>query len=50
MMGVVRCTLLHYNTVGEVEGLVKVLKEVIDDGKWVWVSGETEQAKEWANK
>ena len=27
--GVVRCSLLHYNTVEEVEGLVKVLKEVI---------------------
>ena len=27
--GVVRCSLLHYNSVEEVEGLVKVLKEVI---------------------
>jgi selenocysteine lyase/cysteine desulfurase len=31
--GVVRCSLLHYNTVEEVEGLVKVLKEVIGSGK-----------------
>lgn len=31
--GVVRCSLLHYNTVEEVEGLVKVLKEVIEGGK-----------------
>ena len=31
--GVVRCSLLHYNTVEEVEGLVKVLKEVIGGGK-----------------
>lgn len=28
--GVVRCSLLHYNTVEEVGGLVKVLKEVIE--------------------
>lgn len=30
--GVVRCSLLHYNTVQEVEGLVKVLDEVITEG------------------
>ena len=30
--GVVRCSLLHYNTVEEVEGLVKVLDEVITEG------------------
>ena len=30
--GVVRCSLLHYNTVEEVEGLVKVLDEVIKEG------------------
>ena len=30
--GVVRCSLLHYNTVDEVEGLVKVLDEVIKEG------------------
>jgi cysteine desulfurase family protein (TIGR01976 family) len=30
--GVVRCSLLHYNTVEEVEGLVKVLDEVIREG------------------
>ncbi|KIX07914.1 cysteine desulfurase [Rhinocladiella mackenziei CBS 650.93] len=30
--GVVRCSLLHYNTVEEVEGLVKVLDEVIKQG------------------
>jgi cysteine desulfurase family protein (TIGR01976 family) len=30
--GVVRCSLLHYNTVEEVEGLVKVLDEVIAEG------------------
>jgi cysteine desulfurase family protein (TIGR01976 family) len=30
--GVVRCSLLHYNTVEEVEGLVKVLDEVINEG------------------
>ena len=30
--GVVRCSLLHYNTVQEVEGLVKVLDEVIKEG------------------
>lgn len=30
--GVVRCSLLHYNTVEEVEGLVKVLEEVIQEG------------------
>ena len=30
--GVVRCSLLHYNTVAEVEGLVKVLDEVIQEG------------------
>ena len=30
--GVVRCSLLHYNTVAEVEGLVKVLDEVIKEG------------------
>ena len=29
--GVVRCSLLHYNTVEEVEGLVKVLDEVIQE-------------------
>jgi selenocysteine lyase/cysteine desulfurase len=31
--GVVRCSLLHYNTVEEVDGLVKVLRAVIDGGK-----------------
>jgi selenocysteine lyase/cysteine desulfurase len=31
--GVVRCSLLHYNTVEEVEGLVKVLDEVIQEGQ-----------------
>ncbi len=30
--GVVRCSLLHYNTVAEVEGLVKVLDEAIGEG------------------
>lgn len=30
--GVVRCSLLHYNTVDEVSGLVKVLDEVITEG------------------
>ena len=30
--GVVRCSLLHYNTVEEVKGLVKVLDEVIKEG------------------
>jgi selenocysteine lyase/cysteine desulfurase len=30
--GVIRCSLLHYNTVEEVEGLVKVLDEVIKEG------------------
>jgi selenocysteine lyase/cysteine desulfurase len=30
--GVIRCSLLHYNTVEEVEGLVKVLEEVIGSG------------------
>lgn len=30
--GVVRCSLLHYNTKDEVEGLVKVLDEVITEG------------------
>ncbi|EXJ68357.1 uncharacterized protein A1O5_08149 [Cladophialophora psammophila CBS 110553] len=30
--GVVRCSLLHYNTVEEVEGLVKILDEVIKEG------------------
>ena len=30
--GVVRCSLLHYNTVEEVEGLVKVLDDVIKEG------------------
>ncbi|KAK5446565.1 hypothetical protein LTS15_009497 [Exophiala xenobiotica] len=30
--GVVRCSLLHYNTAEEVKGLVKVLDEVIADG------------------
>ncbi|ETN42934.1 cysteine desulfurase [Cyphellophora europaea CBS 101466] len=30
--GVLRCSLLHYNTVEEVEGLVKVLDEVITEG------------------
>lgn len=49
--GVVRCSLLHYNTVEEVEGLVKVLKEVIGSGKES--SGQkqsTEETKEWVNK
>jgi len=31
--GIVRCSLLHYNTVEEVEGLVKVLDEVIKEGE-----------------
>jgi selenocysteine lyase/cysteine desulfurase len=31
--GVVRCSLLHYNTLEEVEGLVKVLDKVIHEGK-----------------
>ncbi|KIW70479.1 cysteine desulfurase [Phialophora macrospora] len=31
--GVVRCSLLHYNTVEEVEGLVKVLDDVIKEGE-----------------
>ena len=30
--GIIRCSLLHYNTVEEVEGLVKVLDEVIKEG------------------
>ena len=30
--GVIRCSLLHYNTVEEVEGLVRVLDEVIKEG------------------
>lgn len=30
--GVVRCSLLHYNTIEEVEGLVKVLDQVIEEG------------------
>ncbi len=30
--GIVRCSLLHYNTEEEVEGLVKVLDEVIKEG------------------
>lgn len=30
--GVVRCSLLHYNTVEEVKGLVKVLDEIIGEG------------------
>ncbi|KAJ9616749.1 hypothetical protein H2200_000468 [Cladophialophora chaetospira] len=30
--GIVRCSLLHYNTAEEVEGLVKVLDEVIKEG------------------
>lgn len=31
--GIVRCSLLHYNTVEEVEGFVKVLDEVIREGE-----------------
>jgi selenocysteine lyase/cysteine desulfurase len=31
--GVVRCSLLHYNTLEEVGGLVEVLKEVMESGK-----------------
>lgn len=31
--GIVRCSLVHYNTVEEVEGLVKVLDEVIKEGE-----------------
>ena len=31
--GVIRCSLLHYNTVEEVEGLVGVLEEIIDKGE-----------------
>lgn len=30
--GVIRCSLLHYNTIEEVKGLVKVLDEVITEG------------------
>jgi selenocysteine lyase/cysteine desulfurase len=31
--GVVRCSLLHYNTVEEVQGLVKILDEIISSGE-----------------
>lgn len=31
--GVIRCSLLHYNTKEEVEGLVEVLKEIIEKGE-----------------
>lgn len=31
--GVIRCSLLHYNTKEEVEGLVSILKEIIDNGE-----------------
>ena len=31
--GVVRCSLLHYNTKEEVQGLVKVLEEIIEKGQ-----------------
>ncbi|KAK5051496.1 hypothetical protein LTR84_003148 [Exophiala bonariae] len=31
--GIVRCSLVHYNTVEEVKGLVKVLDEVIKEGE-----------------
>lgn len=31
--GVIRCSLLHYNTKEEVSGLVKVLQEIIDAGE-----------------
>jgi cysteine desulfurase family protein (TIGR01976 family) len=38
--GVVRCSLLHYNTVEEVEGLVKVLDVVINEGAGKHVEDE----------
>jgi len=31
--GIIRCSLLHYNTKEEVQGLVKVLEEIIDKGE-----------------
>jgi selenocysteine lyase/cysteine desulfurase len=38
--GVVRCSLLHYNTVEEVQGLVRVLDEVIKEGKATLAEGD----------
>lgn len=42
--GVVRCSLLHYNTVEEVEGLVKVLDEIISEGVGKQPEDESEKA------
>jgi len=46
--GVVRCSLLHYNTIEEVEGLVKVLDEVIKEGEGKQVDGaERNKMSDW---
>lgn len=46
--GVIRCSLLHYNTVEEVEGLVKVLDEVIKEGAGKEVqNGSRKDAANW---
>lgn len=47
--GVVRCSLLHYNTVQEVEGLVKVLDEVITQGAGKAVDDPDPDRKDVAN-
>ena len=43
--GVIRCSLLHYNSVEEVEGLVKVLDEVIKEG--VGMNAENPGRRRW---
>ena len=41
--GVVRCSLLHYNTVEEVKGLVQVLDQIIQEGAGKAPAGENQK-------